>query len=389
MLERTAALQAINRELQSEVSYRKAIESSTQRLIEIIWETPDIVSISNLTGQVQYLNKAGRHKFGLSETKSVSHISIFSAYSDEFKDYIFSTIAPYVAQHDVWYGDTEFILPDGRIIPVSQVIIAHHGEDGNVEFFSSIARDITDQRKASEDLRLAYEKEKQLGLMRTNFFSMTSHQFRTPLSAILSSAELIDHYGDHWPPEKRRTHTLRIQEATQRLTEMLDDILDYSRLEAHEGKVNAEEIDLALLCEKFMGEMQMADRLGHTFEFRCVDENCVVHSDKQVLECVIENLLSNAIKYSPANTKIQIDISRENGQIILLVKDEGIGIAEADLDLIFEPFHRGSNVIDAPGSGLGLMIVKKSLELVGGEIAFQSQLGKGTEVTVFIPDMRS
>ena len=347
------------------------------------------MGISNLTGQVQYLNKAGRRLLGLGELDFVSHLSFYSVYSDEFNEYFSQTIIPYVNQHGIWHGETELNLPNGLVIPVSQVVIAHRDEDGNVEFYSSIARNITDQRKASEDLRLAYEKEKQLGLMRTNFFSMTSHQFRTPLSAILSSAELIDHYGDHWPSEKRRTHTQRIQEATQRLTEMLDNILDYSRLEAHEGKVNVEEIDLALLCEKYMREMQLADRSGHTFEFRCVDENCVAHSDRQVLECVIENLLSNAIKYSPAKTMIQIDISRDNGQTVLLVKDEGIGITEEDLDLIFEPFHRGSNVIDAPGSGLGLMIVKKSLELVGGEITFHSQLGKGTEVSVYIPDMRS
>lgn len=389
VLERTAALQAINRELQAEVSYRKAIESSSKQLIQIIWETPDIVSISSLTGQVQYLNKAGRRMFGLSELDSVSHLSIYSAYSQEFRDYLFTTIGPYVNEHGIWYGETELILSEGRVIPVSQVVIEHRDGDGNIQFYSSIARDITDQRKASEDLRLAYEKEKQLGLMRSTFFSMTSHQFRTPLSTILSSAELIEHYGDQWAPEKRKMHTLRIQEATQRLTQMLDDILDYLRLEAHEGKVSVEEIDLAKLCEKYMQEMQLADWSGHTFNFRCVDEDCLVYSDRQVLECVVENLLSNAIKYSPANTKIQIDISRDNGLTVLMVKDEGIGISEADLDLIFQPFQRGSNVIDSPGSGLGLMIVKKSLELVGGDITFHSQLGKGTEVTVFIPDMRS
>ena len=326
--------------------------------------------------------------FDLSELDLVSHLSIYSAYSEEFRDYFSTTVAPYVNQNGVWYGETEIILSEGKVIPVSQVVIAHRDGEGNVQFYSSIARDITDQRKASEDLRLAYEKEKQLGLMRTNFFSMTSHQFRTPLSTILSSAELIEHYGEQWTPEKRRTHTLRIQEATQRLTEMLDDILDYSRLDAHEGKVRFEEINLAQLCEKYLQEMQMADRSGHTFAFRCEDDNCLVNSDRQVLECVVENLLSNAIKFSPANTKIEVEITRENGRSVLMVKDEGIGISEADLEMIFQPFHRGSNVIDAPGSGLGLMIVKKSLELAGGDISFHSQLGKGTEVTVFIPDMQ-
>ncbi len=387
VLARTAALQAVNRELQAEVSFRKAIESSSGRLIQIIWETPDIVTICSLGGQVQYLNKTGRRMFGINEIDSVSHLSIYSAYSEDFKKYIVETMRPYVEEHGVWHGETELILPDGRVIPVSQVVIGHRDDEGKVLFFSSIARDISDQRKASEDLRLAYEKEKELGLLRSNFLSMTSHQFRTPLSTILSSAELIEHYGEQWAPEKRKTHARRIQDAAQRLNQMLDDILDYSRLEAQESRVTIEEVDLVALSEGMIRLMKETDRYDHPFIFEHEDGDCRVHSDRMILETVVENLLSNALKYSPGGKAIRVEIKRDEGDVILSVQDEGIGISEADLAMVFEPFFRGSNVEDEPGSGLGLMTVKKSLDLIQGTISVQSKIGQGTLVTVWIPDL--
>jgi PAS domain S-box-containing protein len=388
ILERSAALEAINRELQSEIAFRKALESSTQRLIQIIWETPDIVAMADLHGQVQYLNKAGRLVIGLSETDPVSHLSIYSVYSDEFKAYIRSYVAPYIEAHGVWHGETEFYLPDGRVIPVSQVIIGHRDVNDEIQFYSSVARDITDLRQSSEELRKAYEKEKELGRLRASFFSMTSHQFRTPLSTIFSSSELIEHYGHLWTAEKRQVHTRRIQDSTMRLSQMLNDILEYSKIEARQGYIQVEGLNLEDLCLKIMNDLILADHENHRFKIHCGIVPCMVYSDRLSVELVVENLFSNAIKYSPAGTQVTVLIEGEEGMASLRVRDEGIGIPPTDQEMIFEPFHRGSNVVDTPGSGLGLMIVRKCLELIRGEISVRSGLGQGTEITILIPDLR-
>ncbi len=388
ILEHSAALEAVNRELKSEIAFRKALESSSQRLIQIIWETPDIVAISAHGGRVQYLNKAGRQMLGINETDPVSHLSVYSVYTDEFNQYVRTHIAPLIQEQGVWHGETEFHLPDGRVIPVSQVIIGHRDQNGEIQFYSSVARDITDLRQASEDLRLAYEKEKELGRLRASFFSMTSHQFRTPLSTILSSAELLEHYGDQWTVEKRRMHTQRIQDATMRLSQMLNDILEYSKIEARQGNILIEGINLEELCLKIMHDLNMADQEQHNFRINCGSKPCCVYSDRLSLELIVENLIANAIKYSSKGSNITVRIDFTDGMVSLSVKDEGIGILPTEQELIFEPFHRGSNVVDTPGSGLGLMIVRKSLELIQGAISVKSGLGEGTEFTISIPDLR-
>jgi len=388
ILERSAALEAANRELKTEIAFRKVLESSTERLTQIIWETPDIVAIADLAGRLQYLNKAGRQILGINETDPVAQLSVYSVYSQQYGEFINQTVRPQVEVHGVWRGETELHMMDGRVIPISQVIIGHRDANEQIQYYSSIARDISDFKRASEDLRLAYEKEKELGRLRASFFSMTSHQFRTPLSTILSSAELLEHYGSQWPEEKRLMHTQRIRDATMRLSEMLNEILEYSKIESRQGHVQIEAINLEDLCLKIMNDLRLADHEQHLFEISCGSEPCVVYSDRLSLELVIENLFSNAIKYSPAGTTVSVQIEENPDWVSLSVRDEGIGILPGEQETIFQPFHRGSNVVDTPGSGLGLMIVRKSLELIQGDILVQSGEGNGTEITVKIPDLR-
>jgi PAS domain S-box-containing protein len=387
VLERTAALEAVNRELQAEIGFRKAVEFSSARLIQIIWETPDIVAICDLMGRVQYLNRAGRLMFGVNEVDSVSHLSIFTAYTEDYKRKIREEITPYVEQNGVWYGEAELILPDASVIPVSQVVIAHRDIYGEIQFFSSIARDITDQRKAAEDLKRNYEKEKELSHVRSDFFSMTSHEFRTPLSTIFSSAELLEHYGNQWSLEKRLGHLRRIQDSTQRMTQMLDDILELSKIEMTQSVIQIESIDLVSFCKKSLHDLAMVDNNQHHLNFHSLEADHQIHTARAVLESIFQNLLTNAVKYSSVGTDIDLSLKFDEKQAIVIIQDQGIGIVDAELDQVLLPFHRGSNVVTTPGSGLGLTIVAKSLEKIGGTIKIQSAMGEGTRVTVVIPDL--
>lgn len=388
LLRQTWELEAINRELKSEISFRKAIESSSQRLTQIIWETPDIVAISDLVGRVQYLNKTGRRMFGLNEVEPVNHLTVYSAYSTETNRKIIEEITPLVEKEGVWHGEMELVLPDQRIIPVSQVIIAHRNADGKIEFFSSIARDISDQRRASIELQTAYKKELELNRLRTNFFSMTSHQFRTPLSTILSSVELLTHYGSGWPEEKRLVHMRRIQDATNELTVLLNDVLELSRIEARKDELHIEPINLPLIVEKQVQRLAQVDDNRHLFDIQADGVGQFISSDRVAIERVVENLISNAVKFSPEGSMIRIKVGCRDDGAYLEIVDQGIGIPEDDQELLFQPFHRGGNVVDTPGSGIGLMIVQKSLELIQGEITIESQEGKGTAVKVRLPGLQ-
>ncbi|HCE16311.1 MAG TPA: hypothetical protein DEQ80_00490 [Anaerolinea thermolimosa] len=387
VLERTAALEAVNRELQAEISFRKAIEATTRRLMQIIWETTDVVAIFDLEGRVLYLNKAGRRLFGINELDTVTHLCFLSVYSEETRQTRLEAVMRTLEQENIWHGEVELQLPDGRSVPVSQVVLAHRNLEGKIEFYSTIARDITEQRRVSEELRRAYQKELEVNRMRANFFSMTSHQFRTPLSTILSSVELLEHYGNRWPEEKRAAHLRKIRESTLELDQLLKDILEVSRIDGQFETLLVEAIDMPSLIERVVEKLQWVDGDAHPVRVDHPSDSRVLYSDRHALERILENLISNAMKYSPAGAPIEVVVRPLENGMEVTVSDRGIGIPEEDRPFIFQPFHRGRNVVDTPGSGIGLMIVEKSLSLIGGEIQLESRLGEGTVVHLFLPNL--
>jgi len=375
---------AINRELRNEISFREAIQSSSQRLTEIIWETPDIVAMADVGGKMRYLNKAGRRIVGLDDAESVAHLSVYQFYPSDHQQHIRSEVMPYVLQHDVWQGEAALVFEDGRSIPISQVILCHRDERGQVQFFSSIARDISKQKEYEERLQASYNREKRLGEMRNNLFSMTSHQFRTPLSTILSSAELLEHYGQNWEPQKRVTHLKRIQEAVRRMEVLLGGILQLSQMESQHETQHAE-IELVSFCKRALDDFNLNIKGSHPIHFVSARREMIIRTDEELLRRVLDNLLSNAIKYSAPGKRVDLTVEVEGAWVKLRVSDQGIGIPPEDLTKLFDPFFRGKNVADIPGNGLGLMIVKKSLELMQGTIEVSSHVGAGTSVLVRFP----
>jgi PAS domain S-box-containing protein len=245
--------------------------------------------------------------------------------------------------------------------------------------------DITERKMAERELQLSLEKEKELSEMRSSFITMTSHEFRTPLSTILSSAELMEHYDSSWSDEKRSLHLRRIQEAAKHINTMLGKILVIGRAEAGKVLPKPVQIDLLDFCRELIEEMQIADLHKHEIEFFIQGNIRPIYSDKMLLRQVLENLLSNALKFSPINTKITLRVDFQLDQVLYEISDEGCGIPDKDLDKIFTPFHRAENVQNIPGTGLGLTIVKKSLELMRGNVQLTNPKKKGTCFTVCIP----
>jgi PAS domain S-box-containing protein len=240
--------------------------------------------------------------------------------------------------------------------------------------------------QSKEELSKSLNKEKELGDMKSRFVSMASHEFRTPLSTILSSASLLAKYTQSDDQEKRDRHILRIKSSVNNLTDILNDFLSIGKME--DGKIKASPVmfDLEELLGGITSEMQNHVKNGQEIVF-CFDGSKTVYLDPSLLRNAVINLLSNAIKFSPENKTIQLAGVNTGGKISISVKDSGIGISEEDQKHLFERFFRANNAVNIQGTGLGLHIVAKYVELLGGEIEYKSELEAGTEFMIkFVTD---
>ncbi|MCB0652367.1 MAG: PAS domain-containing sensor histidine kinase [Saprospiraceae bacterium] len=240
-------------------------------------------------------------------------------------------------------------------------------------------------RKSERDLTKAFEKEKELNAMKTRFVSLASHEFRTPLSTILSSADLVEAYKEEVHQTNRLKHTHRIKAAVNNLNTILNDFLSLSRLD--EKKVEAKPVMFSFsefkeeIIDQIQGFLKQGQRLVHTNEL----ETELLCLDKQLLKNILLNLLTNAIKYSDENKSIYCRSYLENDDLVIEVKDEGIGIPKEEQKHLFTRFFRAKNVENIKGTGLGLNIVRNYVELMDGKINFTSEEGKGSTFIITIP----
>jgi PAS domain S-box-containing protein len=259
------------------------------------------------------------------------------------------------------------------------------GADNQILFIISMVEDITESQKIRQELQHALEQEKELSELKSRFVTMTSHEFRTPLSTILSSAELLEHYSHRWSDQKKVDHLRRIQTAVKHLTGMLDEVLVIGRVEAGMVTVDLASLDLLEVMADLVEEISLGVGAQHEIHFTCPEASFLVRMDEGLLRQILLNLLTNAVKYSPAGSRIDLELRRNDGQILIQISDEGVGIPDEDLSRLFEPFYRGQNTNHIPGTGLGLAIVKRSLDHLHGTITVNSQERVGTTFIVEIP----
>ena len=258
--------------------------------------------------------------------------------------------------------------------------------EAKVEQRTHILREaLQELEKSQEELNEALSKEKELGEIKSRFVSMASHEFRTPLSTILSSAHLLSKYTTTEDQDKRDKHIKRTKDAVKHLNVLLEDFLSVGRLE--EGKIRPEPTSFALgdLLEEVTEEMQSLAKKGQHIHCHCPD-NLRLTSDKRLVKNILINLLSNAVKFSDEGAPIQLRAEpRPGGGVAISVLDKGIGISAEDQQHLFSSFFRGANVINIEGTGLGLHIVRRYLELLEGSVSLESALGEGTRVTIELP----
>lgn len=243
-------------------------------------------------------------------------------------------------------------------------------------------------RDREKDLEVSLEKQKELNVLKSRFVSMASHEFRTPLSTILSSIELVEAYEKDAQLNKRVRHIERIKKSVNVLTDILKDFLSLSRLE--EGKIEPKPkyFDFGVFCKGTIEDMNNLLKKGQTIKHLHEGENFQAYLDPKMFKNILFNLISNAIKYSGEDQPIECRTSYDGAILKISVRDRGMGIPIEDQPHLFSRFYRARNVENIQGTGLGLNIVKGYLELMGGQIQFESHIGEGTTFFVTIPQPR-
>jgi PAS domain S-box-containing protein len=254
-------------------------------------------------------------------------------------------------------------------------------------------KDITPEKEAelisreADQLRQDLEREKSLHELRSRFVSMVTHEFRNPLAAIQSSVSILHKYYDRISDRSRQEKFDRIYGQIDRLTNLLEDLLQVSELENHVLHFSPQRVDILDIINDLYSEY--TDSIGDEHNLR-LDSNlqkAMIYGDSQLLRQALGNIISNAIKYSPVNSDVTCYVTLEEQQIVIKVIDKGIGIPKNDYDRLFKAFYRASNVSTQPGTGLGLLIAQQAIELHHGAVSFTSDVGKGTQFTIAIPQM--
>jgi len=287
------------------------------------------------------------------------------------------------------YGELDYKirLSGGAIRHLQTRATAKRDASGKLLTISGTTQDTTEQiekNKRLQEKELALKKEKELSVLKSRFISMASHEFRTPLTTILASVDLIQVYNQKGNFEKQKKHIQRIKSSVSNLTSILQDFLSIEKLESGKIDVKSTEVALPKFIEGLIEEIELMGQQGQKIYHAHSGEGAV-RIDQHLVKNILINLLSNAIKYSPAGENVEIRTFHQGQRLCIEVEDKGIGIPEEEQEQLFSRFFRATNALNIKGTGLGLTIVKRYLELMGGEISFVSKANQGTTFTVVIP----
>jgi len=247
------------------------------------------------------------------------------------------------------------------------------------------ALDLTQRKQAEVEILKTLAREKELSQLKSSFVSMVSHEFRTPLGIIQSSAELLREFHQRMQPGEREEQLESIARNTRRMAGMMEGVLVLSRLDAGKLDFHPAALDLNLFCRRVVDEVLSATNHRCLIELTVQSVPSEAQVDEQLLGHIFTNLLSNAVKYSEPGATVHFSVERDLQDAVCVVRDRGIGIPVEDQHQLFKAFNRGSNVGSRPGTGLGLLLVKRCAELHGGRVNVESTVGEGTTVMVRLP----
>jgi PAS domain S-box-containing protein len=379
--ERTAELQQANEQLRSEIVDREraeeALRSSMATNRALLNALPDWMFRLSSTGNFVNYKASKNYQLPL-PTDDFLGKNLFEIFPQDIARSFLDGVTNALASGELQIFEYQLQLKDRIFDYEARIAVSVERE------VVAIIRDITERKQAEQDIRNALQREIELNELKSRFVAMTSHEFRTPLATILSSAELLENYSHKWSQEKQRVHLQRIQTSVDRMTQLLNDVLLIGKAEAGELHFNPMAIDPIEFCQQIVEQNQILDPQIQIafYHHNSGSDLCL---DKKLLQHVLNNLLSNAMKYSKPGGIINFDFVGEPEKVIFRITDSGIGIPLEDRDRIFNSFSRGGNVGTISGTGLGLAIAKKAVDAHGGTIDFESEEGMGTTFTVTIP----
>ena len=377
----------LNEDLEQRVEERTHELKESQLLYQAIARNFPDGTINVFDKDLKYVFAEGMElfKYGVTSEKLVgtSYLERLPIeIKDQIKDQLLQVLEGKNANFEVKFKNNYYVMN----------AVALHSVRGKIDQILLIEQNVTAQKKAQEDMKVALEKEKRLNELKSRFVSMASHEFRTPLSTILTSTTLIDKYLENKENtavvirEKGEKHIQRIKASVGTLINILDDFLSLDKLE--QGKIEARPslFDVKHFAEDTVDEIQATLRKGQTIKYTHDGSLTEVFIDHQMLKNIIINLLSNACKYSPEESPIEFSTGLDKDALTITISDHGMGIPEADQVQLFERFFRASNATNVQGTGLGLNIVKRYVDLMKGTVSFKSKEGEGTTFNIQIPN---
>jgi len=356
-----------------------------------------IIFVTDNKGVLQFLNPAAEKHLGYNAADSVGELNVVDFHlqdelaqkAREFTDVSGRVVSPdfdvFIAAVALGKNNNQewhYVRKDRSTFYVSLSITQLKDSQANQSGYLGIAIDISEKSLAEAELRAALEKEKELNELKSRFVSMASHEFRTPLSAVLSSAYLLSRYAKAEEQPQREKHIQRIVSSVTSLTEILNDFLSVGKIEEGNISTNCRDYDIKLQMEEIIDEVQHLLKKGQTINYSHTGSTTFVYLDSSMMKHIAINLLSNAIKFSSEHTIIHLSTQTTASNLLFRVEDHGLGIPEEERDQLFNRFFRSSNVVNIQGTGLGLHIVSKYTELMNGKITCESKLGVGTIFTI-------
>ncbi len=385
----------LNRTLQAEITQRAELEARIRMLATVFEATSDFVGIADPSHRVIYLNRAFSEALGRWHDRE--QLTVSDCHPQASLQTIESEALPAAERGEVWCGETQFQYLDGRVIPMSQIVLAHRDEDGALQFYATIMRDISGRRQMegmlrrhSEELLEANCLLARASRLKDEFLASMSHELRTPLNGILAlSQSLLDEVYGPIDPRQRRA-MLDVEDCGRHLLALINDILDVAKIEAgkielHTGALDVGEVVQASL--RLVKEAAIRKRISISFSLDGAPGRLL--ADQLRVKQVLVNLLSNAVKFTNESGKVGIDVTGDPSrkEVRFTVWDTGIGISREDQGRLFQPFIQLDSGLARKyeGTGLGLVLVKRLTELHGGRLELESEPGKGSRFTVVIP----
>ncbi len=352
-----------------DVTDQKLGEERLRRLASFPEQDPNPIIEIDLHGAICYLNSKARTVFPDVEAQGRKHPVL---------DWVCDNIPVLLVQPDcVLSRELEL---NGEVFEQAVLYLPE------VALIRIFCYTITERKHAEQQLLKALAKERELGSLKTRFVTTVSHEFRTPLTGILMSAEILDRYSGRMSEDERTQEVDKIKKRVHELTDLMNDFLLQSSAESLRTTFSPVPVNMAAVCTDVVNEHTPAAMAAYV-PLHCVVAPHIppVYGDPKLLRLVVQNLVSNALKFSGEHSPVQVSLVYERDHVVLSVRDAGIGIPAKEIDGLFTPFYRASNAARIPGTGIGLSIVREFVELHNGTIRVQSEYGSGSVFTVVLP----